>query len=170
MVSSGRFRLLLVPIAALLCLLILSASATLAEEALSCSVQVAPRAAPAGSVFVFSGTGFKPTQLTLQKGNSEPIVHDVSVGDADPWEVTVRSRTGDEGTWTATFGDPVTNCAAKTSFRVTLSNTDTASDLSGSNGGGSAPLLLYFLVVVVGFTGGLVIGRIVRTQSRVKGA
>ncbi len=168
MVSSGRLRLLLVPVAALLCLLTLSASATLAQEVLSCSVQVAPRAAPAGSVFVFNGTGFKPTTLTLQKGSSEPIVHEVAVGDTDPWEVTVRSRTGDEGTWTATFSDPVTNCEANTSFRVTLSNTDALSDLSGNIGGG-APALLYVLVVVFGFTGGLVIGRIVRAPSRVKG-
>ena len=153
MVSSGPFRLLLAPVAALLCLLALSATATLAEEVLSCSVQVAPRAAPAGSVFVFSGTGFKPTKMTLQKDHSEPIIHDIEVGDADPWEVTVRSRTGDEGTWTATFSDAVTNCEAKTSFRVTLSNTDALSDLKGTAGGGSQPLLLYLVVVVSGFTG-----------------
>jgi hypothetical protein len=160
MVSSGRLRRLLGPLGVALWMLTVSAGAVLADEVPpTCSVEVAPAAAPAGSVFVFSGTGFQPNELTLLKTGGDPVVHQLSVGDTDPWEVTVRSRTGDEGSWTATFSDPETECTAITRFRVTLTPTDVVDDIVAATQAQSAPLLLYSVVIVLGFGGGVAIGR-----------
>src|SRR5215210_8444835 len=119
MVSSGRFRRVLASTSAVVWMMALSAGVTLAKDT-DCSVHVNPRVAVGGSVFVFSGSGYSPTQLILQEDGGDPINHDLSVSDADPWEVTVRSRVGDEGTWTATFKDTSEPCVASTEFRVTL--------------------------------------------------
>ena len=163
MVSSGPFRRVLAPVGALLLMLTLSAGTALGQDT-ECSVSVNPRAAVGGSVFVFSGSGYSPTKLVLQKEGDDPINHDLNVGDSDPWEVTVRSRVGDEGTWTASFEDTVMGCSASTEFRVTLSNTDAISDAVTAARSGSAPIALYMGVIVVGFGGGLFIGRLMRDQ------
>jgi hypothetical protein len=163
MVSSGSFRRVLASIGALLLMLTLSAGAVLAQDT-ECSASVNPRAAVGGSVFVFSGSGYSPTKLSLQKEDDEPINHDLNVGEADPWEVTVRSRVGDEGTWTASFEDPAVPCTATTEFRVTLSNTDAISDAVTAARSGSTPIALYLGVIVVGFGGGLFIGRLMRDR------
>lgn len=141
-------------------ILALCAGSMLAAEPVKCEVHVSPRAAPAGSVFVFTGSGYKPTELNLQKEGGQPISHVVSVGRSEPWEVTVRSRTGDEGTWTANFTDATTNCTASVSFRVTLSNTDLIDDIYAVTKDAPAPWFLYLAVVVFGFTGGMLIGRL----------
>jgi hypothetical protein len=158
MVSSGSFRRLLAPLGALLWMLTLSAGVALADEAPACTVDVDPGAAVAGSVFVFSGTGFQPSQLTLRKVGGEPVIHELSV-DSDPWEVTVRSRLGDEGSWTATFMDSETDCSGTVGFRVTLTSTDAIDDVVAAARGTSAPILLYLVVIVAGFGGGALIGR-----------
>jgi hypothetical protein len=166
MVSSGSLRRLLAPLGAALWMLTVSAGAVLADEApTTCSVEVAPGVAPGGSVFVFSGTGFQPTQLTLRKVGGEPVVHELSVGDTDPWEVTVRSRIGDEGSWTATFSDPEVDCTAIVRFRVTLSSTDVVDDIVAATQSQSAPLLLYAVVIVLGFGGGVAIGRRINARA-----
>ncbi len=145
-------------------MLALGAGSVLAAQPETCDVRVSPRAAAGGSVFVFSGSAFVPTELTLQKGDAEPISHDLNVGDADPWEVTVRSRTGDEGTWTATFSDPALDCTASVEFRVTLSNTDLIEDVVAATSS-PAPVPLYVVVIVFGFAAGMLIGRRVRANA-----
>ena len=143
-------------------MLTLSAGNAFAQDN-ECDVSVSPRAAVAGSVFVFTGSGYDPTRLTLQKEGGDAINHELTVGDADPWEVTVRSRVGDEGTWSASFEDATLDCTATTEFRVTLSNTDAIGDaLTAATSG--APLALYMSVIVVGFGGGLLIGRRMRDR------
>ena len=163
MVSSGPFRRLFGTVGALLLLLALS-TGTVSGQDTECSVSVNPRAAVGGSVFAFSGSGYSPTKLTLQKEDDSPISHDLQVGDSDPWEVTVRSRVGDEGTWSATFEDSATGCTASTHFRVTLSNTDAISDAVTAASSGSMPIALYLSVIVVGLGGGLFIGRQMRNR------
>ena len=163
MVSSGPFRRVLAPVGALLLMLTLSAGTAFAQDT-ECTVSVNPRAAVGGSVFVFSGSGYSPTKLTLKKDDDDPINHDLNVGESDPWEVTVRSRVGDEGTWSATFEDAVMGCTAATEFRVTLSNTDAISDAVNAARSGSDSLALYLGVIVFGFGGGLFIGRLMRDR------
>ena len=166
MVSSGRLRRLLGPIGAALWMLTVSAGAVLADEApITCSVEVSPAAAPAGSVFAFTGTGFQPNEVTLRKTGGEPVVHQLTVGDTDPWEVTVRSRIGDEGSWTATFSDPDADCTAIVRFRVTLTPTDVVDDIVAATQSQAAPLLLYSVVIVLGFGGGVAIGRRINARA-----
>ncbi len=164
MVSRGYARFLVAPLGALLMLVALSAGAVMAEDTTTCAVDVEPQAAAAGSAFVFTGTGFKPTTLALQEEDGDPAVHDLDVGDADPWEVTVRSRAGDEGIWTATFSADA-ECSASAEFRVTLSNTDLVSDLV--NPSPQQPTAwLYLLVVVIGFSGGVLVARRIGDRGR----
>src|SRR6266540_1536826 len=66
-----------------------------------CVVTVDPQAAAGGMVFTFSGSGFGPTHMTLQKDEEIPTISDLDVAGADPWQVTVQSRNGDEGAWKA---------------------------------------------------------------------
>jgi hypothetical protein len=135
-----------------------------------CVAEVNPRVAPGGSAFVFSGSGFTPTRMTLQKEGDEPINHDLSVGTADPWEVTVRSRVGDEGKWSASFTDSAMGCTGIVEFRVTLSNTDVLDQDKTFAGGNGATvpdtLALYLAVVVFGFAGGMMLGKLL--QARVQ--
>jgi hypothetical protein len=169
MVSRGKVWVALFPLsalAALVALLGLGTASALALQPVSCTVNVAPRAAEAGSSFVFSGSGYDPTTLTLQKNNEPPSVHDLNLGDADPWTVTVRSRVGDEGRWTATFTDATANCQAEAQFRVTLSNTDAVADVSSTPPTHQQPLLLYLAVVAAAITGGAVLGHRIQNAAR----
>ena len=166
MVSNRWTRRLLRSMGASLLLLVVSSGSALAGDA-GCEVQVSPLAAAAGSVFVFSGSGHSPTELTLQKEGSMKLDHDIDLGDADPWEVTVRSRVGDEGKWTAWFSNAETGCTTTVKFRVTLSSTDLIDDIvAATTELGSAPIGLYLAVIVVGFSGGLLIGRRVYAKAR----
>jgi hypothetical protein len=148
-------------------MLALSSGSVLASTS-DCDVQVSPKAAAAGSVFVFSGSGFKPTSLELQKNHDEPIVHTVSVGADDPWRVTVRSRIGDEGRWTATFTDETSNCTATAGFRVTLTSTDVVDDLSTAAATRPAVIGFFAGVLIFGLTGGVFMGRHIQARARIR--
>jgi len=158
MVSGGTIRRAFGALGVAAWILALSAGSALAVGP-ECDVQVSPRAAPAGSVFVFTGSGYQPSELTLQKADGELISHVLNVGDSDPWEVTLRSRVGDEGPWTANFIDPDSDCTETVSFRVTLSSTDLIDDIAAATSAAPTPWLLYLAVVVFGFTSGVLIGR-----------
>ena len=158
MVSGRTVRRLLAPVGAILWMLTLSSGAVLADT--SCDVTVDPVVATSGSGFTFTGSGYQPSELILQKDGGEPATHELSIGDSDPWEVTVRSRVGDEGEWTATFVDPLGVCTTTVGFRVTLASTDVIDDVAAATREISTPLLLYAAVVVFGFTGGAAIGRL----------
>lgn len=166
MVSGGSIRFLLAPVGALLLLMTFSLAPVMAADT-DCPVRVTPRAAPAGTVFHFNGTGQAPTGLTIQKGSAEPIGHTLDLDNDDEWDVTVTSRPGDEGLWAATFWQKTDACATL-NFRVTLSNTDVASDVAASTSENtSQPVLLYLAVVAVGLGGGLFIGRLRRSGSHI---
>lgn len=158
MVYRGYVRKLGALVGALLATLLLAAGPVMAEDPSSCSVNVDPQAAAGGSIFTFSGSGFTPSRFSLQKNDGAPIVNDLSLGGADPWQATVQSRAGDEGTWTAIFlADG--GCAASAVFEVTLSSTDVISDLLGTPPAGQQPVLAYLLVAGFGLTGGIFLAR-----------
>jgi hypothetical protein len=164
MVRSASIRRLLAAAGVGLWMLTFSASAVLADETPECTVEVSPLTATSGESFVFTGGGFKPNELVLRKAGGDPISHRLELGEDDPWEVTVRSRTGDEGSWTATFLDPEGVCTATVGFRVTLTPTDAIDDIAKVVGEAPAPYVLYLAVIVLGFGGGMAIGR--RINSR----
>ena len=137
-------------------------------RAADCQVTVDPQAAAGGSVFTFSGSGFLPTHMTLQKDDEAPTVSDINVGGADPWQVTVQSRNGDEGGWKATF-DADSGCEVTVQFRVTLTDTDLISTLLGGSPAGPVPALLFLLLGAFGVGGGLFLARrLSSAQSQVR--
>ena len=147
----------------------LSTGTSLASTSDECDVEVSPKAAAAGSVFVFSGSGFQPTSLELQKNDDEPVAHTLNVGGEDPWDVTVRSRLGDEGRWIATFTDEDADCAATTEFRVTLASTDVVDDLAAAAAETRPAVIGFFAAVLIfGLTGGLVMGRHIQSRARIR--
>jgi hypothetical protein len=169
MVSSGPSRRLLAIVGGALWMLVLSAPGVFAADGGECVVEVSPKAATAGSVFVFNGSGFKPISLLLQKNDDEPIAHGLSVGEDDPWEVTVRSRTGDEGKWLASFTDEGANCTATVEFNVTLASTDVVEDLSTAAAATRPAVIGFFAAVLLfGLTGGVLMGRQIQSRSRVR--
>ena len=154
MVSRGLVRALGALLVALL-FVGTEASAVMAASP-GCSVEAAPRAASAGTTFVISGTGFKPTSMTLHKGATDAGTRTIDIGTADPWQISVRSRPGDEGSWTAELSSD--ECTAVAEFRVTLANTDVVSDaLSG--GSQPVPLAVAIMVLAAGLGGGVFLGR-----------
>src|SRR3954447_528549 len=158
MVSRGKVRALGVSLAALALVLLEVASVSAAP---TCSVTVSPKSGTAGTLFTFHGSGFKPTSLLLRKDDAEAGDHTLSET-KDPWTVAVRSRPGDEGTWSAEFSSD--QCTGEASFKVTLSNTDVAGSPAG-DGRGTVPLGLAVVVLSVGAGSGLVLGRRLRSFS-----
>jgi len=142
--------------------LLAGASSVAAQD--ECVLTVEPAEAQAGSEFVLHGEGFTPDQLILQRGSNEPVTINLSLGDTDPFEIPIGSRTGDEGLWTATALVKGTECSATTNFRVTLQNTDMIDDLVSSPTGG-LPLIAYLLVIVGGFGAGALAARHLRLTA-----
>lgn len=116
-----------------------------------CTLSVEPGEAQAGSEFVLTGSGYTPDRLTLQRGSSDPVSINLDLGDADPFEIPIGSRTGDEGVWRATVSVSGTDCEASTTFRVTLRNTDMIDDLLAAPGGAGIPPIVYLAVILGGF-------------------
>jgi hypothetical protein len=144
-------------------LLMLGSAATVLGQD-DCVLSVEPAQAPAGSQFLLSGTGYTPDRLILQRNDSEPVSFDLSLGDADPFEIPVGSKVGDEGLWTATVQVNETGCEAQAQFRVTLQPTDAIDDLLATPGGG-LPMVAYLMVIVGGFAAGMMVARYARARA-----
>jgi hypothetical protein len=153
MVGRGSIRAVGISLSVLLLVLVGVSSVSASP---SCVVNVSPKTGAAGSLFTFSGSGFKPTELSLSKDKEEATVHDLTQN-SDPWTLAVRSRPGDEGKWTASFSSD--QCTADVAFTVTLSNTDAVVPTSGTDGPGSLSPALLALVVAAGAAGGVMLGR-----------
>jgi hypothetical protein len=154
MVSRGTVRALGVSLAALL-LIFVGASAVTAAP--SCTVTVSPASGAAGTVFKFNGKGFEPNHMSLHHDDSEAGSHDLK-DPGDPWTLSVHSRPGDEGKWSAEFYND--DCSAAALFTVTLSNTDVADVTSPTSGPGNPlSLPLAALVLVLGSASGVLLGR-----------
>jgi hypothetical protein len=123
-----------------------------------CQLSVEPAFAPAGSQFQLSGSGYTPTQLTLQKEGDDAVTIDLELGDADPFELPIASRTGQEGRWTATATLPGV-CSPSVTFTVTLASTDAIDDLLSTSTSRRLPLAIVGLIIAVGLSGGVLIGR-----------
>ena len=157
MVWHSLVRYLGAPLLALLTALLLASGPVMAADS-GCSVSVDPPTAVGGSVFTFTGSGFKPTKLLLQKGDAGATANDIDPGTSDPWTQNVQSRAGDEGRWTATFVEEG-GCAISVDFRVTLTATDMISDVLADQPQTSLPALFYLLVVGFGLAGGAFLSR-----------
>ena len=157
MVRSGLVRFVGAPLVALLAALMLAPGSVMAADA-ACSVSVDPPSAVGGNVFTFTGSGFHPTKLLLQKGDGGPITNDIDPGADDPWTQVVQSRAGDEGSWTATFVEEG-GCIIAVAFEVTLTPTDMISDLMSDQPETRLPALFYLMVIGFGLTGGAFLSR-----------
>lgn len=157
MVGSGLVRLLGAPLLTLLAALLLAPGSVMAADP-GCSVTVDPPAAVGGTVFTFTGSGFHPTKLLLQKGDGGPTSNDIDPGASDPWTQTVQSRVGDEGTWTATFVEE-NGCAIAVHFDVTLTSTDVISDLLSDQPQSALSALFMLMVTGFGLVGGAFLSR-----------
>ena len=157
MVRSSLVRALGAPLLALLAALLLAPGAVMAADP-GCSVTVDPPAAVGGTVFTFTGSGFHPTKLLLQKGDNGPTSNDIDPGPSDPWTQTVQSRVGDEGSWTATFVEE-NGCAIAVNFDVTLTSTDVISDLLSDQPQSALPALFMLMVTGFGLVGGAFLSR-----------
>lgn len=126
-----------------------------------CALSVEPKIAVAGTQFVLSGSGYTPNQLILQKDDGPQTTIELDLAGADPFEIPIDSKPGDEGLWTATVSGTDGECSATTAFRVTLRSTAMFDELIAGRPGG--PLLpLYLLVLGLGFTLGLLAARRLR--------
>src|SRR6478672_2964223 len=121
MVSRSPVRFIGAPLAAMVFLMLMSGGQVLAADP-GCNVTVDQPSAVGGTVFSFTGSGFHPTKLLLQKGDGSPTSNDIDP-QGDPWTQTVQSRVGDEGGWTATFVEEG-GCAIAVHFDVALASTD----------------------------------------------
>ncbi|CAN5644802.1 hypothetical protein BH23CHL7_BH23CHL7_01320 [soil metagenome] len=145
-------------------LLLVAAVLPVAAQDEECALTVEPATAPAGAQFVLGGTGYTPEQLILERGSAQPVAFDLNLGDADPFEIPIGSKTGDEGLWQAVVVDTDTGCHAGVEFRVTLQPTDMLDDLLAT-GAGELPISLYLLVIVGGFGAGTLIARYARAHA-----
>lgn len=155
MVRWGKIGALSASIGTLLLICLGASTVTAADK--QCSVTVSPKSGTAGQTFAFDGSGFEPTQLTLHKNDAEAGVHDLTIT-SDPWQTSVVSRPGDEGSWSAEFDSDT--CTAVVTFKVTLTNTDVAPITSGTPGNSNQlPTSLALAVVGLGVGGGILMGR-----------
>lgn len=167
MVRHGFVRHLGAPLLGALVLVCLLAVQVRAADT-ECVVTADPQAAAGGSIFTFSGSGFVPTHMTLQKDEETPTVSDIDVAGADPWQVTVQSRNGDEGAWKATF-DVDGGCSVSAQFRVTLTDTDLIASVVGGTPAGKVPAVLFVFMATFGVGGGLFLARrLAAAQSQVR--
>jgi len=123
-----------------------------------CTLSVEPKVADTGSEFHLLGSGFTPTQLTLQKGAGTPTTIDLNLGDQDPFDIPITSQPGDEGKWTATVSVPG-GCSESVQFTATLENTDTMGGLLSPVSTARLPLAVVILTIVAGLTGGALVAR-----------
>lgn len=138
--------------------LLLAAGPAFATEPAECEVAVAPRVGEAGTVFTLSGEGYTPTQLVLRKDGGRETAVELELDGADPFEIPIGSRTGDEGVWRATVAVADSECSATVTFRVTLLDTSTLSE-GGGRGGGGLPLFVFALAAAAAFAGGTLLAR-----------
>jgi hypothetical protein len=131
----------------------------------SCELTVDPDTATAGSVFTLHGSGFTPTELTLQRDDGPVSTIPLDLGTADPFDVPIGSKASDVGTWHATATEPGV-CSASTSFVATLSSTDAAVAAQATSGAADdrLPLGVYAVVIGLGLAGGVLAAW--RVQSR----
>jgi len=127
----------------------------------SCDLTVEPEEATAGSIFHVQGSGFTPTELTLQREGGKATTFPLNLGTADPFDIPVGSKASDAGTWHVTANQPGL-CSAQATFVATMANTDA---VGAAVAAGAAdhdprqPLGVYAVVIGLGLIGGALAGR-----------
>ena len=125
----------------------------------SCELSVDPQEATAGTVFHVQGSGFTPTELTLQRDGGKSSTIPLELGGADPFDIPIGSTESDAGTWHVTAEQPGV-CSASTKFVATLASTDVATKTRPPAGGSERlPLGVYAVVIGLGLGGGALAGR-----------
>lgn len=146
-------------------LISLPAGSALAADA-SCELAVSPASGPPGTEFVFSGSGYTPTQLTLRQKGVQPRVVDLDLDSADPFEIPFVATEADAGRWSVIASIPDTECAGKAVVNVTLPPTNSLAEVTASAPDGPDRGLLFagFAAIVSIFvlTAGFFMGRLAR--------
>lgn len=125
----------------------------------SCELTVEPEEATAGSVFHVQGSGFTPTELTLQRDGGKATTVPLNLGTADPFDIPVGSKESDAGEWHVTASQPGI-CSAQATFVATMASTDAASTAAAASPSDQRlPLGVYVVVIGLGLIGGALAGR-----------
>jgi len=124
----------------------------------SCELTVEPEEATAGSVFHVEGSGFTPTELTLQREGGQATTFPLNLGTADPFDIPVGSKESDAGKWHVMASQPGV-CSAQTSFIATMANTDAVTAAVASQSDRRQPQGVYVVVIGLGLFGGALAGR-----------
>lgn len=120
-------------LASLLLLSVMGASPALAAEPESCSLSVTPSKGPPGTQFVFSGSGYTPTQLTLKQRGTKPHAMELDLKGADPFQIPFLATEAEAGRWTVIASIPDTECAGRASINVILPDTAPVAEAPASH-------------------------------------
>lgn len=115
-----------------------------AAAAEDCSLAVTPTEGPPGTEFVFTGSGYSPTVLTLKQKGSEARVSQLDLGGADPFEIKLLATEAEAGQWTVIASIPGTECAGRATIDVVLPDTSSAADPT-TPAAPSVPLMAAFV-------------------------
>lgn len=121
----------------------------------SCEMTVEPKEATAGSVFHVQGSGFTPTEMTLQRDGGKASTVPLNLGTADPFDIPLGSKASDAGTWHVTANEPGV-CSASAKFVASMASTDAASGAVATGPGSRLPAGVYFVVIGLGLIGGAI--------------
>ncbi len=131
-------------LASVLVLGAMAVSPTLAAEPETCSLSVTPSEGPPGTEFVFSGSGYTPTHLTLKQRGSPPRVTELDLEGADPFEIPVLATEAEAGRWTVIASIEGTECAGRASINVILPDTAPLAGAPTADGPAQPIVLLAF--------------------------
>lgn len=95
--------------------------------ATDCTMAVTPASGAPGTQFMFSGSGYTPTELRLSQGSTMKVVP-LDLKGADPWSYTVVAGDGDVGRWKVVAAVDATGCQAMTVIHVALPPTSTSTE------------------------------------------
>jgi len=121
----------------------------------SCELTVEPEEATAGSVFHVQGSGFTPTELTLQRDGGKATTVPLNLGTADPFDIPIGSKDSDAGTWHVTANEPGV-CSASAKFVATMASTDSAGAAVAAAPDLRLPAGVYLVVIGLGLIGGAI--------------
>ena len=139
---------LLLPGGVLAALLLLTLAAAPVAAQGDCSLTVTPRSGPPGTQFVFTGTGFTSTSMTLTRQGEPPRTLDLTA-DTDPFTVKLIGGEGDAGKWHAV----AEGCSKGTTFRVTLPPTATSLNAGSGSTEDRSPVIAAFGLLAMLFLG-----------------
>jgi hypothetical protein len=124
----SRLRQVLGSAALVTLMLMATSGASFAGSVGTCELNVKPAAGPPGTEFVFSGSGYSPTELRLTRAGADPRVVPLNLAGVDPWSVSIVAGDGDVGKWKAMAVDAAAGCEGVATIRVTLPGTSTLDD------------------------------------------